>query len=120
MEITSFSGFLGKNFSKTVTAFLANYIRYAIINTYSYLDIDIRIQWGERMDTAAQERFLKIVALAAQDETYQKLQRRCAELDLPFLSAMERLSEEERNVVMAYIRAMGTSALRLLEIACEA
>jgi len=53
------------------------------------------------MDTAAQERFLKIVALAAQDETYQKLQRRCAELDLPFLSAMERLSEEERDVVMA-------------------
>ena len=38
-KIISFSVFLGKNFSKTITSALENYIRYGIINIYSYYDI---------------------------------------------------------------------------------
>ena len=71
------------------------------------------------MDKIAQERFLRIHARAAQDGTYLELQSRCAGLDAPFLAAMEKLSDAERQVVMDYIRAVGASALRLLEIACE-
>lgn len=70
------------------------------------------------MDMEALDRFRQVQSTASGDAEYLALQRRCAELDLPFLAAMEKLSAEDRAVVMDYIRALGASALRLTEIAC--
>ncbi len=71
------------------------------------------------MEQTAAERFAHIHTLAAADPEYLELQRRCARLDLPFLTVLEKLPEEDRTVILDYIRALGTSALRLAEIACE-
>lgn len=71
------------------------------------------------LDYSAHSRFLAVCDLASQDVAYQDLVRRCAALDLPLLAVMEKLSEEERQIVKAYIQLVGNSALRLLELACE-
>ena len=71
------------------------------------------------MDTAARERFSRVLSLAAEDEAYQKLRLHCELLDEPVLAALEKLPEADRAVIRAYIQLMGASALRLTEIACE-
>ncbi len=71
------------------------------------------------MEQTAAERFERIHALAAEDREYQGLQRQMAGLDLPFLAVLEKLEPEDRQVILDYIRALGASALRLTEIACE-
>ena len=71
------------------------------------------------MEQTVAERFERVHALAAKDPQYQQLQRQMAGLDLPFLAVLEKLEPEDRRVIMDYIRALGTSALRLTEIACE-
>ncbi len=70
------------------------------------------------METRAEGRFRQIMQTAAGDPEYRALQSRCAGLDQAFLAVMEKLPEEDRRVVMDYIRALGASALRLTEIAC--
>ena len=71
------------------------------------------------MDAVARERFFHVLALAAEDEVYQKLLLHCEFLDEPVLAALEKLPETDRSVIRAYIQLMGASALRLTEIACE-
>lgn len=71
------------------------------------------------MDAMASDRFRRVLALAASDPEYQDLQDRCAALDRVVLSALEKLSAEDRRAILDYIRALGSSALRLTEIACE-
>ena len=71
------------------------------------------------MEQMAAARFERIHALAAEDPAYQHLQRQMAGLDLPFLAVLEKLEPEDRQVILDYTRALGTSALRLTEIACE-
>ena len=70
------------------------------------------------MENLAQERFRQVLALAAADEQYQVLRNRCAELDSRVLDALEKLPPEDRAAVLDYIKALGSSALRLTEIAC--
>ena len=70
------------------------------------------------MENLAQERFRQVLAAAAADEQYQALRNRCAELDSRVLDALEKLPPEDRTAVLDYIKALGTSALRLTEIAC--
>ena len=65
------------------------------------------------------ERFEQAHTRAAQDPEYQQLRHRLAELDLPLLSVLEKLEPEDQTVIREYIRALGASALRLTEIACE-
>lgn len=74
---------------------------------------------GGHMDTRAEDRFRQVLQTAAGDPEYRALQSRCAGLDQPLLAALEKLPEEDRRVVLDYIRALGASALRLTEIACE-
>ena len=71
------------------------------------------------MENKAQERFRQVLAAAAADPEYQNLQTRCAELDGQVLAALEKLPEEDRAVLRAYIHTLGASALRLAEIACK-
>ena len=71
------------------------------------------------MDTAARERFSRVLSLAAEDEAYQKLRLHCEFLDEPVLAVLKKLPEADRAVIRAYIQLMGASALRLTEIACE-
>ena len=71
------------------------------------------------MDQAAAQRFSRVLALAAADPEYQSLQGECAGLESAVLTALEKLCREDRTVVTDYIRALGASALRLAEIACE-
>ena len=71
------------------------------------------------MDTAARERFSHVLAMAAEDETYQILRLHCESLDEPVLAVLEKLPEVDRAVMRAYIQLLGASALRLTEIACE-
>lgn len=70
------------------------------------------------MENLAQERFRQVLAAAAADEQYQALRNRCAELDSRVLDALEKLPPEDRAAVLDYIQTLGTSALRLTEIAC--
>ena len=70
------------------------------------------------MENLAQERFRQVLAVAAADPEYQTLQTRCAELDRRVLDALEKLPPEDRAAVLDYIKTLGTSALRLTEIAC--
>lgn len=70
------------------------------------------------MEKTAMERFERVYALAAQDPEYQQLQQQMARLDRSFLAALEKLNPEDREVIWDYIRTLGTSALRLTEIAC--
>ena len=71
------------------------------------------------METTASARFAQVLAQAAADPEYQVQQNKCAELDGAFLSALDKLPKKDRAVVRDYIRALGSSALRLTEIACE-
>lgn len=71
------------------------------------------------MDAVARERFSHVLAMAAEDEVYQKLLLHCEFLDEPVLAALEKLPKTDRSVIRAYIQLMGASALRLTEIACE-
>ena len=71
------------------------------------------------MEQTAADRFERVHALAAKDPEYQQLQQQMAGLDLPFLAVLEKLEPEDRQVILDYIRALGASALRLTEIACE-
>lgn len=71
------------------------------------------------MDEKAQQHFAQVLSLAAEDEHYQQLRHRCELLDSAFLTVIEELPEEKRAVMRAYIQAIGASALRLTEIACE-
>ena len=71
------------------------------------------------MEQTAAECFARVHALAAEDPEYQQLQSQMAGLDLPFLAVLEKLEPEDRQVILDYIRALGASALRLTEIACE-
>ena len=71
------------------------------------------------MEQTAQERFERVHALAAKDPQYQQLQHQMAGLDLPVLEVLEKLEPQDREILMDYIRILGTSALRLTEIACE-
>lgn len=71
------------------------------------------------MDTEAMERFSRVLALAAEDETHQQLQAFCAALDEPLLGVLEKLPDVDRVIIKEYIRLTGASALRLAEIACE-
>ena len=70
------------------------------------------------MENLDQERFRQVLALAAADPEYQPLQNRCAELDRRVLDALQKLPDEDRAAVLDYIQTLGTSALRLTEIAC--
>ena len=70
------------------------------------------------MENLAQERFRQVLAAAAADPEYQSLQTRCAELDRRVLDALQKLPDEDRAAVLDYIKTLGTSALRLTEIAC--
>ena len=80
---------------------------------------DFEYKEGGHMDTRAEDRFRQVLQTAAGDPEYRALQSRCAGLDQHFLAALEKLPEEDRRVVLDYIRALGESALRLTEIACE-
>ena len=71
------------------------------------------------MEQTAAERFERVHALAAKDPEYQQLQRQMAGLDLPVLAVLEKLEPKDRAVMMDYVRALGTAAMRLTEIACE-
>ena len=71
------------------------------------------------MEQTAAARFDGVYALAAKDPGYHQLQRQLAAMDLPFLEVLEKLNPEDRAVVREYVRLLGTSALRLTEIACE-
>ncbi len=71
------------------------------------------------MEQTVAERFDRVHALAAQDPEYQLLQSQLAGLDIPFLAVLEKLDQEGREIIRDYIRILGTSALRLTEIACE-
>lgn len=71
------------------------------------------------MKQKAAERFERVHALAAKDPEYQQLQCQMAGLDLPFLAVLEKLEPEDRAVIRDYVRTLGTSALRLTELACE-
>ena len=70
------------------------------------------------MENLDQERFRQVLALAAADPEYQTLQNRCAEQDRRVLDALQKLPDEDRAAVLDYIQTLGTSALRLTEIAC--
>ena len=70
------------------------------------------------MDATVLDRFGQVLALAAADPEYQALRNRCAELDSRVLDALEKLPPEDRAAVLDYIQTLGTSALRLTEIAC--
>ena len=70
------------------------------------------------MENLDQERFRQVLALAAADPEYQTHQTRCAELDRRVLDALQKLPDEDRAAVLDYIQTLGTSALRLTEIAC--
>ncbi len=80
--------------------------------------IEYKEAWN--MEQTAQQRFSRVLALAAADPVYQDLQHECARLDQGVLAALEKLSPEDRTVIRDYIHTLGTSALRLTEIACEA
>lgn len=71
------------------------------------------------MDKQSLDRFSEILALAACDGEYAALQKRCSELDSPFLTVIENLPREEQTIVWDYIHALGGAALRLTELACE-
>ena len=71
------------------------------------------------MEEKAQKRFEHILSLAAGDETYQQLLRQCSNLDRPLAEVLEGLPGETPSLFREYIRLLGTSALRLAEIACE-
>lgn len=71
------------------------------------------------MEQTAAERFAQVHILAAKDPEYQQLQSQMAGLDLPFLAALEKLNPADRQIIRDYVRALGASALRLTEIACE-
>ena len=71
------------------------------------------------MEKMAQERFQQVLSAAAADPEYQRLRSRLEELDLPVLAVLEKLEQEDQTVIREYIRALGASALRLTEIACE-
>ena len=71
------------------------------------------------MEQTAQERFERVHALAAKDPEYQNLQQQLVGLDLPVLEVLEKLEPRDQAVIRDYIRILGTSALRLTEIACE-
>ena len=70
------------------------------------------------MKNLDQERFRQVLALAAADPEYQTLQNRCAELDRRVLDALQKLPDEDSTAIRDYIRILGTSALRLTELAC--
>ncbi len=72
------------------------------------------------MEQTAQERFSRVLALAAADPAYQTLQSECARLDQAVLAALEKLPPEDRTLIRDYIHTLGASALRLTELACEA
>ena len=71
------------------------------------------------MEKTPMQRFEQVQALAARDQTYQELIASCAALDGKVLEILERLPEEDRQTIREYLRLVGTSALRLTEIACE-
>ena len=71
------------------------------------------------MDEKAQKRFEHILALAAGDETYQQLLQQCSDLDRPLAEVLDGLPGETQMLFREYIRVLGASALRLVEIACE-
>ena len=71
------------------------------------------------MEKLAQERFQQVLSAAAADPEYQRLRSRLEELDLPLLAVLEKLEPREQTLIRDYIRLLGTSALRLTEIACE-
>ena len=71
------------------------------------------------MEEKAQERFEHILSLAAGDETYRQLLQQCAALDQPLAEVLSGLPGETQMLFREYIRVLGASALRLVEIACE-
>lgn len=71
------------------------------------------------MEEKAQKRFEHILSLAAGDETYQQLLRQCSNLDRPLAEVLAGLPGETQMLFREYIRMLGASALRLVEIACE-
>ena len=71
------------------------------------------------MENLAQERFQQVLSAAAKDPEYQRLRHRLEELDLSVLAVLEKLEPEDQTVIREYIRALGASALRLTELACE-
>ena len=71
------------------------------------------------MEEKAQKRFEHILSLAAGDENYQQLLQQCSNLDRPLSAALEGLAEETQSLLREYIRLLGASALRLVEIACK-
>ena len=72
------------------------------------------------MEQTAQQRFSRVLALAAADPEYQDLQNECARMDQAVLAALEKLPPKDRETLRDYIHTLGASALRLTEIACEA
>ena len=72
------------------------------------------------MEQTAQQRFSRILALAAADPEYQDLQNECARMDQAVLTALEKLPPADRELLRDYIHILGASALRLTELACEA
>ena len=71
------------------------------------------------MNTIAEKRFRDVLERAASDPEYQNLQKKFAELDPMVLAALDKLPGTDRTAVLDYIRVLGTSALRLTELACE-
>ena len=71
------------------------------------------------MEKTPLERFEQVQALAVRDQVYQELVASCAALDGRVLAILERLPEEDRQTIREYLRLVGSSALRLTEIACE-
>ena len=72
------------------------------------------------MKQTAQQRFSRVLALAAADPEYQDLQNECARMDQAVLAALEKLPPADRELLRDYIHILGASALRLTELACEA
>lgn len=72
------------------------------------------------MEQTAQQRFSRVLALAAADPEYQDLQNECARMDQAVLAALEKLPPADRELLRDYIHILGASALRLTELACEA
>lgn len=72
------------------------------------------------MEQTAQQRFSRVLALAAADPVYQDLQNECARMDQSVLAALEKLPPADRELLRDYIHILGASALRLTELACEA
>lgn len=71
------------------------------------------------MEQTAQQRFSRVLALAAADPEYQDLQNECARMDQAVLAALEKLPPADRELLRDYIHILGASALRLTELACE-